>query len=149
MLAKRHYAIQGECVAMMEDRIGAQSDSSNCEQYEANISDPPKKKSKNSSKTAVIKGTEEYLKKRARNNEAVRKSRVKSKKKIEETQLRVTLLAKENSDLKTKVTLLTKELNVLRSLFANGGIALPGNVSIENTLEVKTEPPSNSEKEEN
>ena len=51
---------------------------------------------------------------------------------------RVDLLTKENSDLKTKVTLLTKELNVLRSLFSNGGIALPE--SVENPLVVKNEP---------
>lgn len=130
----------------MEDgSVGAQSDSSNCEQLDANSSYPPKKKSKNaSSKVTVSKGTDEYLRKRARNNEAVRKSRVKSRLRIEDTQNRVDLLAQENSDLKTKVTLLTKELNVLRSLFANGSVTLPGNVSIENTLEVKTEPLTNN-----
>ena len=86
------------------------------------------------------------MKKRARNNEAVRKSRVKSRMKIEETQHRVNLLTKENSDLKTKVTLLTKELNVLRSLFSNGSVTavtLPGTVSmLDSTLEIKTEPSS-------
>lgn len=125
---------------MEDSSVDAQSDSSNCE-LEANSSDLPKKKNKNaSSKVTVSKGTDEYLRKRARNNEAVRKSRVKSRLRIEDTQKRVDLLAQENSDLKTKVTLLTKELNVLRSLFANGSVTLPGNASIENTLEVKTEP---------
>lgn len=132
---------------MMEDgSVGAQSDSSN-----ASSSDPPQKKGKNdSSKATVSKGTDEYMKKRARNNEAVRKSRVKSRMRIEETQHRVNLLTKENSDLKTKVTLLTKELNVLRSLFANGAVTsvtLPGTVSVlDNTLEVKTEPSSTASK---
>lgn len=138
-----HYAIRAQCVAMMEDgSVGAQSDSSN-----ASSSDPPEKKAKNdSNKAPVIKGTDEYMKKRARNNEAVRKSRVKSRMKIEETQHRVNLLTKENSDLKTKVTLLTKELNVLRSLFSNGSVTavtLPGTVSmLDSTLEIKTEPSS-------
>ena len=66
-----------------------------------------------------------YLKKRERNNIAVRKSRMKAKERIEETRQRVVDLSKENEDLRSKVSLLQKELNVLRSLFSNGGICLP------------------------
>ncbi|CAB4001488.1 CCAAT enhancer-binding gamma-like [Paramuricea clavata] len=124
---------------MENGELDAQS-LSGCEENDTDMLDTSKKKGKGSSKTTVPKGTDEYLRKRARNNEAVRKSRVKSKKKIEETQLRVNMLSQENSDLKTKVTLLTKELNVLRSLFANGGITIPEHVTVEKTLEVDTEP---------
>lgn len=124
---------------MMENgQIDAQS-LSDCEQNETTMLDTSRKKGKGSNK-AVTKGSDEYLRKRARNNEAVRKSRVKSKKKIEETQLRVNMLTKENGELKTKVTLLTKELNVLRSLFANGGLTIPEHVTVEKTLEINTEP---------
>jgi seryl-tRNA synthetase len=74
---------------------------------------------------------EEYEKKRERNNVAVRKSRKKAKQKIEETRQRVDDLAQENEDLRTKVALLQKELNVLRSLFANGGISdVPTGVNV-------------------
>ena len=136
---QRHYAIQRQCVATMENgQIDAQS-LSDCEENDTNMLDTSRKKGKGSSKAPMAKGSDEYLRKRARNNEAVRKSRVKSKKKIEETQLRVNMLSKENSELKTKVTLLTKELNVLRSLFANGGITIPEHVTVEKTLEVDTE----------
>lgn len=109
------------------------------EANERGAQDTSKKKGKAPIKAPVVKGSEEYLRKRARNNEAVRKSRVKSKIKIEETQLRVNMLSKENSELKTKVTLLTKELNVLRSLFANGGITIPENITVDKTLEVGAE----------
>lgn len=78
---------------------------------------------------------EEYVKKRERNNLAVRKSRKKAKQRIEETKQRVDDLAKENEDLRIKVQLLQKELNVLRSLFANGGVtngnsSLPSGVNV-------------------
>jgi len=66
---------------------------------------------------------DEYVRKRERNNIAVRKSRRKAKQRIEETKQRVDDLTKENEDLRIKVALLQKELNVLRSLFANGGIS--------------------------
>ncbi|XP_004209260.1 uncharacterized protein DDB_G0292186 [Hydra vulgaris] len=73
---------------------------------------------------------EEYSRKRARNNVAVKKSREKAKNRIVETQVRVEQLSQENEELQTKVTLLTKELNVLRALFTNGGFALPGELQI-------------------
>lgn len=78
---------------------------------------------------------DEYFKKRERNNIAVRKSRRKAKQRIEETKQRVDDLTKENEDLRIKVALLQKELNVLRSLFtANGGVTngnnLPNGVNV-------------------
>lgn len=71
------------------------------------------------------KGTEEYLDKRVRNNIAVRKSRDKAKKKQQETEQRVQELSTENENLQKKLDLLTKELNVLKSLFINVGASLP------------------------
>lgn len=76
---------------------------------------------------------DDYLKKRERNNIAVRKSRMKAKERIEETRRRVGDLAKENEELRNKVSLLQKELNVLRSLFANGGIAVPSEINVQFT----------------
>lgn len=72
-------------------------------------------------KTAIEKGSDEYRMKRERNNIAVRKSRFKSKQKYVETQNKVDELQEENDRLQSKVDFLTKELNVLRSLFANTG----------------------------
>ncbi|ELU14769.1 hypothetical protein CAPTEDRAFT_179985 [Capitella teleta] len=60
---------------------------------------------------------DDYHVKRQRNNIAVRKSREKSRAKAQETQERVRLLKKENADLEMKVTLLSKELHLLKDLF--------------------------------
>ena len=79
---------------------------------------------------SLEKGSEEYVKKRQRNNLAVKKSRERSKQRIQETQERVDQLTEENQELQTKVTLLSKELNVLRALFTNGGFTVPCNLHI-------------------
>lgn len=71
------------------------------------------------------KDTPEYFEKRERNNIAVRKSRDKAKQKQVETEQRVNQLAEENENLNKKLDLLTKELNVLKSLFINVGSTLP------------------------
>lgn len=76
---------------------------------------------------------DDYVKKRERNNIAVRKSRMKAKERIEETRQRVVELSKENEELRNKVSLLQKELNVLRSLFANGGITVPSEINVQFT----------------
>ena len=71
------------------------------------------------------KGSVEYTLKRERNNVAVRKSRDKAKKRQKETEDKVKVLTNQNENLQKKVDLLTKELNVLKGLFANVGAALP------------------------
>lgn len=71
------------------------------------------------------KDTPEYFEKRERNNIAVRKSRDKAKLKQVETEQRVQQLSDENEQLNKKLDLLTKELNVLKSLFINVGSTLP------------------------
>ena len=86
-----------------------------------------KRKSQN-----LPKDDDEYIKKRQRNNVAVKKSREKAKNRIQETQVRVEQLSKENEELQTKVNLLSKELNVLRALFTNGGFTLPSELQYVN-----------------
>ncbi|XP_045192696.2 CCAAT/enhancer-binding protein-like [Mercenaria mercenaria] len=73
------------------------------------------------------KDTAEYYEKRARNNVAVRKSREKAKLRQGVTETRVQELTSENERLQKKVDLLSKELNVLKSLFINVGASLPEN----------------------
>lgn len=82
---------------------------------------PKSRRGSTSSKKAVEKGSDEYRMKRERNNIAVRKSRFKSKQKYVETQHKVDELQEENARLQSKVDFLTKELNVLRSLFSTTG----------------------------
>ena len=78
-----------------------------------------------SKRRQLEKGSEEYTLKRQRNNIAVRKSRDKAKLKQKETEDKVRVLTDQNKDLQNRVDLLTKELNVLKGLFANVGAALP------------------------
>ena len=63
------------------------------------------------------KHTDDYFQKRERNNEAVKKSREKSRQKQKETKQMVVKLRAQNVDLESKVKLLTKELEVLKDLF--------------------------------
>jgi len=81
-----------------------------------------RRRSSGSSKKQYTKGSDEYRMKRERNNIAVRKSRFKSKQKFLETQVQVQELAGENERLHTKVNLLTRELNSLRSLLQSRGL---------------------------
>jgi len=74
-------------------------------------------------------GTVEYKQKRERNNIAVRKSRLKTKQKNRELQDKVGELQGENSSLKKRVEMLTKELTVLKSLFTNVGKPAPARLS--------------------
>ncbi|XP_078066633.1 CCAAT/enhancer-binding protein gamma [Mustelus asterias] len=74
--------------------------------------------SKQSKKNAgYSKESEEYRQRRERNNMAVRKSRLKSKQKAQDTQQRVNELKEENERLEAKIKLLSKELSVLKDLF--------------------------------
>lgn len=77
---------------------------------------PSSKKLKN-----VDKASDEYKRRRERNNIAVRKSREKAKMRTRETEERVKLLSKDNERLQKKIDLLTEELTFLRSFFSNVG----------------------------
>ena len=59
----------------------------------------------------------EYLAKRLRNNEAVRKSREKARIRADQTHERVKRLRKENESLEERLNLLTKELKFLKEVF--------------------------------
>lgn len=85
----------------------------------------PGKITRKMKKHIPVKDSEEWRQKRDRNNVAVRKSREKSKRRIQETEGRVKELEEENRHLQSKITLLSKELNVLKSLFTSAGVAQP------------------------
>lgn len=71
---------------------------------------------------AIDKASDEYRRRRERNNIAVRKSREKAKVRSRETEEKVKHLVKDNELLKKRVELLTEELNVLRSLINTVGV---------------------------
>lgn len=73
------------------------------------------------------KNSDEYRRRRERNNIAVRKSREKAKVRTRETEEKVKILLKENERLQKRIELLTEELSVLRSLFSNVGV-LPDHI---------------------
>ena len=76
-------------------------------------------------KSNTDKNSTEYRQKRDRNNIAVRKSREKSKVRVLDTEKRVRELEDENTHLQSKIALLSKELNVLKSLFTSAGVSQP------------------------
>jgi len=59
----------------------------------------------------------DYLNKRARNNDAVKRSRQKAREKANETNSRVQKLKNENEKLEEKIKLLSKELTFLKDIF--------------------------------
>jgi hypothetical protein len=73
----------------------------------------------------VIKYSNEYHDRRIKNNEAVKKSRMKSKEKQKETAGKMAQLANENRSLNDRVDLLMKELQVLKSLYKELNQDLP------------------------
>uniref|UniRef100_A0A0A9WVA7 CCAAT/enhancer-binding protein gamma n=2 Tax=Lygus hesperus TaxID=30085 RepID=A0A0A9WVA7_LYGHE len=76
---------------------------------------------------------EEYRKKRDRNNMAVKRSRVKSRMKTQETMERVDQLKRENDQLVEKINLMSKELTFLKELFIAqaSSTGIPSNVDLE------------------
>lgn len=85
----------------------------------------PGKAKSSRKKRELDRDSEEYREKRTRNNIAVRRSRQKTKQRVMETEFRVRELESENAHLQSKIALLTKELNVLKSLFTSAGVAHP------------------------
>ncbi|XP_067209844.1 CCAAT/enhancer-binding protein homolog 2 isoform X1 [Linepithema humile] len=70
-------------------------------------------------------GDEDYRKRRDRNNQAVKRSRVKSKIRTQQTLDRVNQLKTENELLEEKIKMLNKELGFLKDLFlAHAGITV-------------------------
>ncbi|GAB6020131.1 hypothetical protein CHUAL_002860 [Chamberlinius hualienensis] len=79
-------------------------------------------------KKHMDKGSDEYRRRRERNNIAVRKSREKAKLRTRETEHKVKELQRENDRLAKRVESLTKEVGVLRALFGNVGGMPPESV---------------------
>ncbi|BET02366.1 Basic region leucine zipper [Nesidiocoris tenuis] len=84
---------------------------------------------------------EGYRKKRDRNNMAVKRSRVKSRMKTQETVERVEQLKRENDQLVEKINLMSKELSFLKELFIAqaSSTGIPSNVDLD-TLFADNEP---------
>ena len=82
--------------------------------------------SSGSKRGAVPKNSDDYKKRRERNNIAVRKSRQLSRQKAKVTEEKVNLLRTENRNLEERVKLLSKELGVLKDLFLSTAAPAPG-----------------------
>ncbi|XP_077255449.1 inverted repeat binding protein 18 kDa isoform X2 [Temnothorax americanus] len=78
---------------------------------------PKNKENGKRKKQMEDEGDEDYRKRRDRNNQAVKRSRVKSKLRTQQTLERVTQLKTENELLEEKIKMLTKELGFLKNLF--------------------------------
>jgi hypothetical protein len=85
----------------------------------------------------VDKGTDDYRRRRERNNIAVRKSREKAKLRSRETEEKVKLLVRDNERLQKRVEQLTEELNFLHTLFSNVGV-VPENIQREVAKHLET-----------
>merc|ERR1719385_297777 len=82
---------------------------------------------------------DDYQNKRARNNDAVKRSRAKAKAKVCETSERVSNLKAENEDLESKIKIVSKELQLLKDMFvahagATRGVSMQELPGIDNLL---------------
>ncbi|RWS06654.1 CEBPA: CCAAT/enhancer-binding protein alpha-like protein [Dinothrombium tinctorium] len=73
-------------------------------------------------KKNLDKSSEEYKKRRERNNIAVRKSREKAKQRSRDTEKKVSELQKANDALHKEIEMLQKELDVVKSMLNSAGI---------------------------
>ncbi|XP_076470119.1 CCAAT/enhancer-binding protein gamma-like [Babylonia areolata] len=80
--------------------------------------------SSGSKRSATSKDSDDYKKRRERNNIAVRKSRQLSRQKAKAMEEKMSQLRAENRSLEEKVKLLSKELGILKDLFLSA--ATPG-----------------------
>ncbi|RWS26310.1 CCAAT/enhancer-binding protein alpha-like protein [Leptotrombidium deliense] len=74
------------------------------------------------SKKNLDKSSDEYKKRRERNNIAVRKSREKAKQRSRDTEKKVSELQKANDTLHKEIEMLQKELDVVKSMLNSAGI---------------------------
>jgi len=77
---------------------------------------PPRKLS-TGKREMVSPSDPHYTEKRAKNNDAVKKSREKTRQKAKETMEKVSQLKQENEMLEERIKLLAKELNFLKDIF--------------------------------
>lgn len=71
----------------------------------------------------VYSGDESYVRRRQRNNAAVRRSREKARQRQRDSQRRLAELTAENNRLQLKASVLIKELSLLRGLFPDQAAA--------------------------
>ncbi|XP_033224655.1 CCAAT/enhancer-binding protein gamma-like isoform X2 [Belonocnema kinseyi] len=74
---------------------------------------------------------EDYRRRRDRNNQAVKRSRVKSKLRTQQTLERVNQLKNENELLEEKIKMLTKELGFLKDLFLAHAGSNPNSINVQ------------------
>lgn len=79
----------------------------------------------------VIKYSDEYHDRRVKNNEAVKKSRMKAKEKQKSSEGQMEKLTEENRHLSDRVDTLMKELQLLRSLYKELKHDLPSGQTVE------------------
>lgn len=108
--------IKKKRVTEEEDEQDGYSSDSNHGSSEASGSDAGRVYAK-VNRVTLDKNSDEYRKRRERNNQAVKKSRNKSKIRTMQTLARVNELKKENEDLNQKIQILSKELTLLKELF--------------------------------
>ncbi|XP_050436913.1 CCAAT/enhancer-binding protein gamma [Adelges cooleyi] len=101
------------------------------------------KENKNMALSALLRdeadsSEDDYRRKRDKNNQAVKRSRVKSRMRTQQTLQRVNQLKTENDMLEEKIKLLSKELGFLKELFmAQAGtsqIEIPKSVDLKTLL---------------
>jgi len=78
---------------------------------------PPRKISHGKREMVLLPSDPEYNVKRAKNNDAVKKSREKTRQKAKETMEKVSALKQENEMLEERIKLLSKELTFLKDIF--------------------------------
>jgi len=84
----------------------------------------PPRKTLGNGKREMESTDPEYNNKRAKNNDAVKKSREKTRQKAKETMEKVSQLKQENEMLEERIKLLSKELTFLKDIFmAHAGSA--------------------------
>merc|ERR1712061_551051 len=61
---------------------------------------------------------EEYVKKREKNNAAVKRARQKAKEKSQQTFQRIQIIKNENKELEERIKAMSKELSTMKDLYA-------------------------------
>jgi len=103
-----------------------------------NAEELPEKKA--TKRKMPAKDTDEYRKRRDRNNVAVKLSRERSRAKAKETTEKVVRLKEENKQLEQKVQLLSKELSLLKDLFLAHAGGVPSRKSVKSDTHEVPEP---------
>jgi len=104
---------------------------------------PPRKLS--TGKRELCASDPHYVEKRAKNNDAVKKSREKTRLKAKETMEKVSVLKQENEMLEERIKLLHKELVFLKDIFFAHAGSKHGLSDID--MDIKTLLEENDEKE--